>query len=393
MTGAARRRLASLATGVRTAWLICGVTLLLILCLEFAYRGYEWARITARRLPRPADYSVGAGSAEAFRNEMNAAWHGAAWAPYVHWVTTPFSGRLVSVDSAHRRRTIPTPQRPAHRVFLLGGSTMWGIGAQDRQTIASHLAAQLAEAGRPDVAVVNHAQIGWVQTQELIGLTLALRAGERPDLVLFYDGINDVIALAQAGMPGVPQNERHREHEFRYGRAMRGTSDFAALAAVFGGVVRRSHVARRLAYTRPPGDSAAAQRLAAAQAATCAANADIADALGARYGFAVLYVWQPALESTTKPLSGHERAMIDGLATEPLFAARREINRRMPALLAATMQPRRSRYLDLTRLFDGDTTMVFFDAIGHTTEAANARIAAALLPAVLAHLPPARTGN
>ena len=40
----------------------------------------------------------------------------------------------------------------------------------------------------------------------------------RPDVVVFYDGINDVMATVQNGRAGLPQNEANREEDFRSGR-------------------------------------------------------------------------------------------------------------------------------------------------------------------------------
>ena len=61
------------------------------------------------------------------------------------------------------------------------------------------LAEQNDKAGR-SVCVRNYGETGWVSTQELIKLMLELkRTGRKPDLVIFYDGANDVYLPYQYG--------------------------------------------------------------------------------------------------------------------------------------------------------------------------------------------------
>ena len=52
---------------------------------------------------------------------------------------------------------------------MLGGSSLWGFGARDDQTIPSLLARKLHERGLK-VEIKNLSELGYVSTQELIGL-------------------------------------------------------------------------------------------------------------------------------------------------------------------------------------------------------------------------------
>src|SRR5208282_4179117 len=64
------------------------------------------------------------------------------WQPYVYWVGAKYTGKYINVDSNGFRNTTHGQgdrsdcQYPA-RVFTFGGSTMWGVGARDDETIAS----------------------------------------------------------------------------------------------------------------------------------------------------------------------------------------------------------------------------------------------------------------
>ena len=97
---------------------------------------------------------------------------------------------------------------------MLGGSSLWGFGARDNETIPSLLARDLDQRGwRVDLK--NLSEIGYVSTQELIALFRELQAGYRPDVVIFYDGVNDTTAaLLLEGEAGLTTNEVNRRQEF-----------------------------------------------------------------------------------------------------------------------------------------------------------------------------------
>jgi lysophospholipase L1-like esterase len=83
---------------------------------------------------------------------------------------------------------------------------VWGTGSPDWATTPAFLQSGLqALKGRP-VRVVNFGESGWVSSQGLIELIWQLKSGNYPDLVLFYDGSNDVYAAYQSGRAGVHQN-------------------------------------------------------------------------------------------------------------------------------------------------------------------------------------------
>ncbi len=77
----------------------------------------------------------------------------------------------------------------AIRIFTFGGSTMWGLSVSDEDTIASNISKILCEKGF-NVEVSNYGQLGYVSTQETLYLIKLLR-DNNPDIVVFYDGVND----------------------------------------------------------------------------------------------------------------------------------------------------------------------------------------------------------
>ena len=137
------------------------------------------------------------------------------WAPYVYWRRQAYESPYINIDGRGIRRTWQSgPETiPKRRIFVFGGSAVWGSGARDEFTIPSTLAKTLGQAG-VDAEVTNFGESGYVSTQELLTLLLELREGNVPDVAIFYNGPNDVFAAHQQGVAGLPQNEFNRRAEF-----------------------------------------------------------------------------------------------------------------------------------------------------------------------------------
>jgi hypothetical protein len=112
--------------------------------------------------------------------------------PYIIWKRVPFDGKTIKINQDGIRSTPGSNCNPgSYKVFLFGGSSMWGWGAPDWGTIPAYLQSGLGAVIKKPVCTVNYGEIGNVSTQELIKLILQLQAGNFPDLVIFYDGVND----------------------------------------------------------------------------------------------------------------------------------------------------------------------------------------------------------
>lgn len=137
--------------------------------------------------------------------------------PYTgHREVANHSTSTITIDAQRNRLT--TPQCPSgtgktFRIFFFGGSTMWGTGARDAHTIPSLVARTLCVHGIP-VQVTNFGSSAYTSTDGLLMLLLQLRQKNLPDIVVFYDGANDVYAAWQSGIAGVPQNMENRERDF-----------------------------------------------------------------------------------------------------------------------------------------------------------------------------------
>lgn len=144
-----------------------------------------------------------------FKEDVNVEYY-----PYIGYRRIPNShGECINLNEEALRYTWNPPSSAINKsikIFCFGGSTMWGTGARDNFTIPSFLSKKLYDRGY-SVEITNFGETGYVSTQELIRLELELRKGNIPDLVIFYDGINDDYSSYQNKIAGFPLNmEKHQ---------------------------------------------------------------------------------------------------------------------------------------------------------------------------------------
>ena len=105
---------------------------------------------------------------------------------------------------------------------MFGGSTTWGFGVPDGDTIPSYMQKLL-----PDRLVVNKAEISYNATQELNSLLISLTKGElKSGTVVFFDGVNEIYHSCK---PGGSAYGHGREGEIRALIAERPKSAFFGL--------------------------------------------------------------------------------------------------------------------------------------------------------------------
>ncbi len=103
----------------------------------------------------------------------------------------PRSSRFVNVSAQGIRLTTGAESDLskadlARTVLLFGGSTMFGYGVSDRQTIAAHLQARL-----PQYNFVNLGRAYYYSAQENIFLLRLLQSGHKIRYAAFLDGLNE----------------------------------------------------------------------------------------------------------------------------------------------------------------------------------------------------------
>jgi len=120
------------------------------------------------------------------------------YAPFVEFAPRPVTGRFVNITPAGYRlgRTAaPWPPRADDvTVFVFGGSTTFGFGLPDGQTVVSALEARLAPRfpGRR-VVCYNFGRGYYFSAQERALFESLLADGVVPTLAVFIDGLNEFI--------------------------------------------------------------------------------------------------------------------------------------------------------------------------------------------------------
>lgn len=364
------RRLANLGRvlrPVRTAWGILGLTAALLAAIEIASQALFSLRddVELKRLENRTALA-GANWLPALYAEQQAAQQ-SVWEPFAYWRARPFAGRWLNIDGRGLRRTVAPPAgeaaadlNSAHKktVLCFGGSAMWGWLARDEDTIASQLAAQCAAAALP-CEIVNHAQIGYVTTQELIALVRQLQRGDRPDAVILFHGYNDVLSALQNLEAGLSQHEPDRAAEF-HPTALQAL----LLAAQKSGTGRLArNLGQMTGLSRATGHRSAANLTDAEIAALADAVVQHYEAtlsalcgLGQQQEFELLVYWQPMV-FTKRPLADEERPWVTKKARlADLAAAVRERVLKSHAYQATPVH-------DLSDLFGDHPAAVFLDEV------------------------------
>lgn len=378
--GGAGRVLAAAAAcwrGAVALWMALGIVFLTLAAIELVPDShFLWKKVL--RLANPdggkpdfraaAEAYAGADWAPAYWREYmrNAE---VEWDPAVLWHARPAEGRFVSVDAANHRRTEhpAQPQGRPVRVFMFGGSTMFGMGARDGHTIPSLVAARLG--GGVPVEITNFGQPGWVMGQGVAELSEQLKRNNLPDIVVFYDGVNDVFSTHAQGRAGLPQNNDNRIREFNLTNPARQGA--LLREAVLASLDRTTALVKKLAPPMPPPvpqNQPPRESLADANAAYMAGNARQVRALAAAYGFRTVFALQPVIFSKTalSPFETKARADYQSMAAPyaDAYAAIRDHRD-----FAATAD-----FIDLSAALDGIADPLYVDFC-HLGEGGNAVIA------------------
>ena len=121
--------------------------------------------------------------------------------PFVGWKSKPYTGNTTTVsqegDRVHEAPESGVTNKKIVRFY--GGSTMWGEGSDDQHTIPA-----IFNGLQPDYQVFNHGQLAYNTRQELDALISMYTKGEKADIVIFYDGVNDAAFLCPKEISQLP---------------------------------------------------------------------------------------------------------------------------------------------------------------------------------------------
>lgn len=291
---------------------------------------------------------------------------------YVIWRRAPFTGQTINVDNSGVRKTYYSScDAENYTIWIFGNSSLWGTGVPDWFTIPSLLAKKYEDAGRK-ACVKNFGEKGWVSTQELIELMLSLKqAAQKPDLVIFYDGVTDSYLPYQSNVPDAHFNFLQTKNEFESLGNNGASLEY----------LKRTNTYRTLMELRSmlvgTGTSIDRAHLTAQQLNSMAditydnylKNIRLADLLAQSYGFRCAFFWQPTLLAGHKPLTPDEiRLRQSELSDHPGG----------DSVVQTTYNLfenyRKEDFFDLANIFDKNTDALFVD-FSHTGPAGNQIIA------------------
>lgn len=108
--------------------------------------------------------------------------------PYLGWRREEFEGETITInedgDRIHSELSNTNGDTP--RVYIFGGSTVWGTGVVDDETLPAFYQTFA------QIPTINKGETAFVSRQSVISFSNLLAAGEEIDGAIFYEGVNDV---------------------------------------------------------------------------------------------------------------------------------------------------------------------------------------------------------
>lgn len=284
------------------------------------------------------------------------------------WRIKDVASEDFNITDGERRTIAPDPAlgEPT-TVWLLGGSAAFGAGQRDAHTIASELVRRAGDAGVP-LEVRNLAVPATVNWQEAMLLMARLGWDEPPDLIVVYDGANDLALQGQLTEQGRGRSDEPASLvDAELDEVLRERADRSGAA---DGVLPPS------ATTQPdaaPSPSEAGQLVFSRYSRGVEAIRRMADSAGVP----VAFFWQPDL-NLKQPLSDADRDTLAELGIED-----ETVTRSIETSAAARAGLASLGVVDLSSVYDGRDEAIYWDTV-HTNEL-GARIVA---ESIFSHLEP-----
>jgi hypothetical protein len=233
-----------------------------------------------------------------------------AYEPFTGFTERPFQGRYVHVDEAGfrwSRDQCPWPPDPSARnLFFFGGSTLFGYGVTDADTIVSKVREALKEPGREAPCVYNFGRGWYYSTQERILFERLLVAGRRPQMAVFVDGLNEFF---------FPEDEPRFTTQLR-----RFVREINAYLEPRASSSRGGLPSPRVEATATPGTASPTEQRDGV-VRRYLQHLRLTRAIGDAFGVRTLFVWQ-AVPVYGFDLARHPfRTRVDGTAWAPLVRA------------------------------------------------------------------------
>lgn len=293
------------------------------------------------------------------------------WKSYLHYRFKPMNGKYNTIYKNGLRKTSNPSLKDsatALKIFCFGGSTMYSSGARDKHTIPSKIA-QLIHKNFPNknVEVTNFGCHGYTRATENIQLQQELIKNNIPDIVIFYDGVNEVISAHQSNAAGAPTNAYNRKKEFKIAhdykkriRLMIYSSNLYRFVTTLQHKIFSGSYYAKLS-SRP--DS-----LAISVAENYIGFVKISKSLENEYGFKVFNFMQPNIYSKKKLSEAEQQYFKEQQYYENLYKLSYEAVRKDSLMINDTT------FVDISDAFDNTDKTIYLDFC-HTGEYGNQLVA------------------
>ena len=321
-----------------------------------------------------------------FWAEQSAFWSQARsnYLPFMVWGVRKWHGKFINTDDTEMgtwRRTVQAESAvcgnmAGRKVWVFGGSTVYGIGTPDWATIPSYLSRELNTNPSACVEVTNLGVEGYVTNQEVILLSQQLKAGRKPDIAIFYDGINE--SLVGGFSPGIPT--AHWNFDMIKNRVEMGPDSKLVL-------LNSSHLFQLIKLLLenhsqkglPTFSDAELTAKAQATLENYETNLRFVHLLASAYGFKTYFFWQPALAYGDKPLAPFEQELKEARSKELGGRVHRGLNAVYQE--AETRSSASESFVFLGHVFDKVQELIYVDEF-HLDPRGNQIIARAIAQAL-----------
>ncbi len=310
--------------------------------------------------------------------------------PFSVWRHRAHKGEFHNINSDGIRYTPGDHQQDrAVKIFAFGGSTMWGDGSPDFGTIPAFLHQQLVLNLTSPVSVTNFGEVAYCSTQELILLLRELQKGNIPDVVIFYDGINDIYSAYQSGRPDLHHNYGSISEKINTTDQPRSRLSLvrSLLESAIPNTLRLVRTLVRSSSNEPaPANSIAnyqtmgvtSDELSTGIIKIYFGNYELVESLSRYYGFRWMFFWQPVVFSGAKKLTPVEEQFTswgDPPLRDLFQATYQKVNR---------VSGRYPKFRDLRGVFDTTTDQVYID-YGHVSPQGNRMVAQRMMAEIDEH--------
>jgi lysophospholipase L1-like esterase len=275
------------------------------------------------------------------------------------------------------RKTTGVPANPKHKVWIFGGSTIMCQEVPDRYTVPSQIQRILNEKYPGIYKVINLGATSLTTRHQLWRLNNDAKDIGLGDIVIFYDGVNDIIQSLYYKNPTGTMAGANRI------KIDEGGLSRKLIFALYGRFGEYSAFVRRFLYPFSPEERGVefSHELVTQMQKTYVANIAAASDYARTRGAVFYHFLQPSLYSV-QPLSQWEQSLLSNGWLYPL-----ELNKvysiGYPALREANaeLSTRGINSVDLTDALNNKTSDIFLDGF-HVNEFGNAMIGKAIMQIV-----------